>query len=109
MLILLFWGGEHDKPSGIAHNSGIRSSTMHFLISSIIFMGLLFSSPLLIFLYILFWVGEHGKPSGAICNSGTRCSCAHFNFIIVGSLFSLPLHFFLVLLVFGSGFFWGHE
>jgi len=68
-------------------------------------MGLLFSSPLLIFLYILFWVGEHGKPSGATCNSGTRCSCAHFNFIIMGSLFSLPLHFFLVLLVFGSGFF----
>jgi hypothetical protein len=42
-------------------------------------------------------------PSGATCNNGTRCSCAHFNFIIMGSLFSLPLHFFLALLVFGGG------
>jgi hypothetical protein len=33
MLILLLWGGEHDKPSGIAHSSGIRSSIVHFLIS----------------------------------------------------------------------------
>jgi len=64
-------------------------------------MGLLFSSPLLFFLYILFWVGEHGMPSGATCNNGTRCSCAHFNFRIMGSLFSLPLHFFLLCLCLG--------
>lgn len=33
MLIFLLWGGEHDKPSGIAHSSGTKSIIVHFLIS----------------------------------------------------------------------------
>lgn len=45
-------------------------------------------------LILLLWGGEHDKPSGSTCNNGTKCSCSHLNFIIMGSLFSLPLHFF---------------